>query len=243
MHSMQRYHHIEKPELPKGQRKQKLLSQVQMNAQRPAQTSHAAVSQSIFTPRASTYDASNGGWHSNLASDYIAWSRPRKGYKVLDLACGTGLVTYLAAEAVGPDGFVVGIDITAAMLDEARRKRAVAGSGRIEWVEHDISSGLDEVKVIRDVVREGGFDLIICCSALFYLANPADAIRHWARLLRPRGRMVIDVPTEDRTIQHWRFNDLRQAVGLGYPFDPKWVKGINSLESCFVAAGLEVESS
>ena len=243
MHSVPRYHPMEMLTASKRKCIQKPHSKVPMNTQNSTTASHAVISQSIFTPRASTYDASNGGWHSVLASDYISWIRPQKGDKVLDLACGTGLVTCLAAEAIGPDGLIVGIDVTAAMLDEARRKQVKAESGRIEWVEHDISAGLDEVGVVRDIVRKGGFNLVICCSALFYLANPADAIRHWSRLLKPGGRMIVDVPTEDKTIQHWRFNDLRRAVGLGYPFNSEWVKGIKSLEGCFNAAGFEIEKS
>ena len=69
------------------------------------------------------------------------------------------------------------------------------------------------------------------------------AIKHWAQLIRHGGKLVTDVPTEDGTIRHLRFNNLRHAVGFGHPFDCKLVKGIRSLERCFVEAGLQVEQS
>jgi ubiquinone/menaquinone biosynthesis C-methylase UbiE len=114
--------------------------------------------------------------HSGL--DFVRWTAPKKGAHVLDLACGSGIVTYPAAQAVGPEGFVVGVDVSTGMLQEAKRKSALQGSGRIKWVEHDISN-LNNVEVVQQVVQSGGFDLIMCCSALVLLANPGSSIKQW----------------------------------------------------------------
>jgi ubiquinone/menaquinone biosynthesis C-methylase UbiE len=138
-------------------------------------TDHVDASKAMYDERASGYDASNGGWHVDLGLDFVRWTAPKKGAHVLDLACDSGLVTYPAAQAVGPEGFVVGVDVSTGMLQEAKRKSALQGSGRIKWVEHDISN-LDNVEVVQQVVQSGGFDLIMCCSALVLLANPASSI-------------------------------------------------------------------
>jgi hypothetical protein len=55
--------------------------------------------------------------------------------------------------------------------------------------------------------------------------------------------MIIDVPTEDKTVQHLWFNDLRRAMSIAFPFDPNWVKDIHSLEKLYAEAGLGIEKS
>lgn len=198
--------------------------------------------QAIYDVRAPSYDASNGGWHVDLGRDFIEWGQPSRRARILDLACGTGLVTYPAAEAVGPRGLVIGVDISTGMLQQAKQKHAMSESGTIEWIEHDISN-LDDVDAVQRIRQEDGFDLVTCCSALVLLAHPAEAIKQWAKLLKPGGKMIIDVPTEDKTVQHLWFNDLRQAVGIGLPFEPGWIKDIHSLEELYTQAGLGVEKS
>jgi SAM-dependent methyltransferase len=109
-------------------------------------------------------------------------------------------------------------------------------------VEHDISK-LDGVEAVQVVVQNGGFDLLVCCSALFLLANPAESIGHWAQLLKPGGRMIVDVSTDDKTVQRLWLCDLREAVGLPFVFDENWVTDIQSLERLGVEAGLEIGKS
>src|SRR5918998_991936 len=67
------------------------------------------------------------------ASKLIDLAEAQPGMHVLDVACGTGVVTRLAAERVGSTGWVVGLDINAAMLSVARRLGSVATS--VEWLE------------------------------------------------------------------------------------------------------------
>ena len=62
-----------------------------------------------------TYDEGDER-HPPLATELIRRSKLQKGWKVLDLACGTGLVTFMAAAAVGPEGFVTGVDISPGMI-------------------------------------------------------------------------------------------------------------------------------
>src|SRR5688500_19109176 len=64
----------------------------------------------------------------------IAVAALQPGERVLDVACGTGLVTRLAAPAVGPTGQVTGVDINAAMLAVARSQAPPSGAA-ITWVE------------------------------------------------------------------------------------------------------------
>jgi SAM-dependent methyltransferase len=89
-----------------------------------------------------------------------------RGERVLDVACGTGVVTRLAAERVGPDGAVAGLDINPAMLAVAR---SVLSSGAgIEW--HKASA---ESLPLAD----GSFDVVLSSLGLQFVADKASALR------------------------------------------------------------------
>lgn len=197
-----------------------------------------------YTPRAATYDSANGGWHVELGQDYVAWLPPPKGGAVLDLACGTGLVSLPYAEAVGPGGAVVGVDVTEAMLNEAKAKPLPKDSGEVKWVLGDITD-LASIDTVQEVVKDrGGFDVISCCSAFVLLESREKAVKDWIPLLKPgTGKLIIDMPTEDHSLQYLLNYPLRQALGKTMAFNQNWVKDIDSLEKIFQDAGLEVEES
>lgn len=203
-----------------------------------------AFAEKLYSDRASSYDASNAGWHKELGQDFAQWTAPEPGSAVLDLACGTGLVTIPMAAAVGHSGIVVGVDITAAMLDLARQKTLPEGAAQVEWVEADITKGLGEVEAVQSVVKDrGGFDLISCCSALVLLDDLTSVIRSWLGLLRKGGRLIVDVPTEQRTVQYLFLVALREKLGMALPFDREWIRDMNSLAKVYEQAGLVVEKS
>lgn len=102
------------------------------------------------------------------------------GDRVLDVACGTGLVARLAAERVGPDGAVAGLDINPAMLAVAR---VVSSSGAaIEW--HEASA---ESLPLADA----GFDVVLSSLGLQFVPDKASALREMHRVLALDGRLAI----------------------------------------------------
>jgi ubiquinone/menaquinone biosynthesis C-methylase UbiE len=100
------------------------------------------------------------------------------GARVLDLATGTGLVAMVAARVVGPDGTVVGVDLSPEMLVRAREKLGAAGLTNVEFREGD-AEHLD--------FPDGSFDVVLCASSLFFVPDMLAALRECRRVLRPGG--------------------------------------------------------
>jgi ubiquinone/menaquinone biosynthesis C-methylase UbiE len=112
----------------------------------------------------------------------VALAAPAARQRVLDVACGTGVVARLAAERVGPDGHVVGLDLNPGMLDVARGLPAAGAP--IGWVQ--ASAG-------RLPFQDGSFDLACCQLGLQYFPDRSAALAEMARVLVPAGRLVAMV--------------------------------------------------
>lgn len=109
---------------------------------------------------------------------------PRPGARLLDVGCGTGEDAVALAALVAPGGRVTGVDLSAQMVREARR-RAGAAAGTVEFLAGDVLSlGLPE----------GAFDGCRCERTLQHVADPAGAVAEMARLVRPGGRVVAAEP-------------------------------------------------
>ncbi|NIR46282.1 MAG: methyltransferase domain-containing protein [Gemmatimonadetes bacterium] len=108
----------------------------------------------------------------------------RPGDRVVDIACGTGLVTWPAAEAVGPDGLVVATDISDRMVelvnDEAERR----GLGQVRGAR----MGAEELELDDD-----SFDATLNALGLMYVPDPVRALNEMRRVLRPGGRAAAAV--------------------------------------------------
>jgi ubiquinone/menaquinone biosynthesis C-methylase UbiE len=117
-----------------------------------------------------------------LATDLIDIAGLRPGERVLDVACGTGIVARLAAERVGSTGTVTALDINPAMLAVAR---SVASPGMsIEWYESSA-----EAMPLPDEA----FDVVLCQLGLQFFPDRLAALREMQRVLAPGGRLVICV--------------------------------------------------
>jgi ubiquinone/menaquinone biosynthesis C-methylase UbiE len=106
------------------------------------------------------------------------------GEKVLDLACGTGLVTLAAAASVGPDGSVLGTDISGQMVAVARQRAIEQQVSNVTFERMDAET-LD--------FPDATFDVVLCSLGLMYVPDPERAVREWRRVLRPGGRVAMAV--------------------------------------------------
>lgn len=99
------------------------------------------------------------------------------GDRMLDVACGTGVVARAAADRVAPDGTVTGVDLNPAMLAVAHRV-----APEIDWRQGDVATL---------PFRERSFDVVTCQSAIFFFPDPTGALREMRRVTRPGGRVVV----------------------------------------------------
>ena len=116
------------------------------------------------------------------AADLIDRAAPRPGERVLDVACGTGVVSRLAAERTG-SGRVVGLDINADMLAVARSLSPGAGPS-IEWYEGS---------ALAMPFPDASFDLCMCQLGLQFFPDRSTAMREMFRVLQTGGRVALSV--------------------------------------------------
>ena len=100
------------------------------------------------------------------------------GERVLDVACGTGIVTRRASELVGPEGFVAGLDVNPAMLAVARSVSPTS----IEWHESSAES---------IPCPDASFDVVTCSLGLQFVPDRSAAMREIRRVLADGGRVAI----------------------------------------------------
>jgi ubiquinone/menaquinone biosynthesis C-methylase UbiE len=126
-------------------------------------------------------------WRSQLAAAQtrlMECAAPVSGESVLDVACGTGLIALVAAEAVGLAGSVVGVDISESMVQSARRLAQQRSLGNASFLRMDAE---------RLAFADCSFDLALCALGLMYVPDPHRAMSEMRRVLRPGGRMGLAV--------------------------------------------------
>lgn len=114
----------------------------------------------------------------------LALADLRPGERVLDVAAGTGLVTFPAAESVGTNGQVLATDLSEAMVQRLGRAAVVRGVAQIETRRMD-------AEALQ--VADGRFDAALCALGLMYFPDPVRALGEMRRVLRPGGRAVVAV--------------------------------------------------
>jgi ubiquinone/menaquinone biosynthesis C-methylase UbiE len=132
---------------------------------------------------------------TSFATALLEHADVRRGERVLDVACGTGIVTRLAAERVGPDGSVAGLDINPGMLAVARM---AVPDPSIDWHEANAES---------IPTGDGSFDVVLCSLGLQFVPDKPAALREMHRVLASDGRVAIGTVAPDAV-----FDVLEQAL-------------------------------
>jgi arsenite methyltransferase len=101
---------------------------------------------------------------------------------VVDIGCGAGIDSLIAAKKVGPDGRVIGIDMTPSMLKKARQAPDEMGLTNVEFRE-----GYAEALPVAD----GWADVVISNGVLNLMPDKSAALEEMSRVLKPNGRLQI----------------------------------------------------
>jgi len=122
-----------------------------------------------------------------LAGDLVRQAAIQPGERVLDVACGTGVIARLAAKEAGSDGTVAAVDINPGMLAVAQSVSQSGGpsDASIEW--HEASA---EAMPLPD----DAFDVALCQMGLQFVPDKAAALREMRRVLVDGGRVFLNMP-------------------------------------------------
>jgi ubiquinone/menaquinone biosynthesis C-methylase UbiE len=135
-----------------------------------------------YNAAADRYDDPANSFWERFGRATIERLRPERGTKILDVCCGSGASALPAAEAVGPQGSVLGVDLAENMLELARNKAASRGLRNTEFRRRDI---LD----LR--LGERKFDAVVCVFGIFFVPDMAAAVRALWQAVRPGGRLAV----------------------------------------------------
>jgi arsenite methyltransferase len=127
--------------------------------------------------------------------------RLQSGERVLDLGCGAGTDSLVAARMVGPEGHVVGIDMTPEMLDKARLSAAAMGAENVEFVEGEAE---------KLPFADASFDVVISNGVVDLIPDKDAVFSELLRVLTPGGRIQI----ADVTIQKPVSEEGRRNIDL-----------------------------
>jgi SAM-dependent methyltransferase len=170
----------------------------------------------------------------------IARATLTPGQHVLDLGTGTGAVAERAAQLVGSQGHVVGVDISPDMLTIAQRRIVARGLTNVS---------LREGRAEAVPAEDGAFDVVLASLSFMYVIDRATAARELARVLRPQGRLVATVWAEpeacdivlfQQTAGHFAGPPLVPGVGPGALADP--TAFLQQLAEVDIAARVERET-
>lgn len=168
------------------------------------------------------------------ARDLVARAAPAAGARVLDVATGPGTVARVAAAAVGPEGSVVGCDISPAMLAVAASKPPAPGAAPISYLECPAGAL---------AVESASFDAVLCQQGIQFVPDRLEAAREMRRALAPAGVAVVSAWASERPLA--LFGPLVEALGEAglpepYPnaFDTaSYAVAAAELEELMAAAG------
>ena len=157
----------------------------------------------VFDAGAAAYDQFTGRWSRAFAPILLSAAKVRSGQLVLEVSAGTGALAEAAGAEVGRTGRLIATDISLPMLRIAQARlgslpvRAVAMDGQVL------------------ACRDGSCDAVICQLGLMYLPDPERGLREFRRVLRPRGRVAVQVWSVPARVEY--LGMLADAMSRHYP--------------------------
>lgn len=162
----------------------------------------------------------NGRFYRAIANRLVEFANLQNGQKILDVATGTGIVALNAAEKVGREGKVIGVDISAGMLSNAKRKLAQTNLQNVEFIEADAETVL---------FNDNSFDAVLCSLAVCYLTDIPAALRKWYQFIKTNGFVAFNVWQENAFPPSVLFREIARKYDVDVP-NPNAAMG--TIERC-----------
>jgi SAM-dependent methyltransferase len=188
-----------------------------------SEPTHESLIRDQFTRQATPFSTAAPITDAAALRLIIEAAAPRPQDRLLDVACGGGIVVCAFAPHVKE---ATGIDMTPAMLDRARRLAAEKGLTNVAWREGDVSAL---------PFADGEFDIVVTRFAVHHFPDPAAVMREMARVCAPGGRIiVVDTCASSDPMKAAQFNRLEKLR------DPSHVRALplGELQGLFRDAGL-----
>ena len=144
----------------------------------PAKAKAAAT----YNAAADHFDDTPLAFWSRVGGRTVSRLELKTGDFVLDVGCGSGASALPAAQAVGPNGQVIGVDLSERLLDLGRDKAARSGLENIEFRLGDME---------RLGYPAGQFDAVVCVFAIFFVPDMERQVAELWRMVRPGGQLAI----------------------------------------------------
>ena len=156
-------------------------------------------------------------YYGEFTEQFLRNAGIQAGMRVLDVGCGAGDVSILAAGLVGTSGTVLGIDKSPQAIALARRRATDAQLSQITFREDDL----------ENLSQEEPFDAVIGRFVLLYFADPAIALRKMAEYVRPGGIVA--------------FQEMDMSACRTVPEAPLNIQGVEWIKRTFQKAGVEID--
>lgn len=176
-----------------------------------------------FTRQATPFSTANTITDANALRMIIEAAKPEPHHKLLDVACGGGIVVCAFAPHVK---HATGIDMTPAMLDRARQHAADTGVANVTW---------DRGDVMSLPYADGAFDIVVTRFSMHHFPDPLGVLREMVRVCAPGGRVVVvDMYASEEPAKAVEWNRLEKLR------DPSHVRCLTlpELQALFGQAGL-----
>lgn len=181
----------------------------------------------LYNRRSQTYDDSK--LHLQICQRLLEYAQISSGHHVLDIATGTGHIAIAASQIVGSEGRVIGIDISAGMLEQTKHKIKALGLKNIDFQ-------LADAELLN--FPANNFHRILCANSFPWIEDKEAALQLWHRFLKPDGVIGIHTPADTADIGYGVLRQVLQKYGVR--LEPS--NRIGTLETCqslFAKAGFE----
>jgi ubiquinone/menaquinone biosynthesis C-methylase UbiE len=179
-------------------------------------------------------------WLAPISDQLIKSARITSGHTVLDVATGTGQPALTIAKIVGPNGKVIGVDLSPEMLEVAKEEAAYQG-----LTNTTVFQGIKDESL--SMFPDNTFDSVVCRNGLMFMPDPIKALKAFLRVLKPGGKASVTVwgsPDKSpvmgvvmKTISKYVPDLKLPPAAPGTPGGPFSIPSVDMLHDYFLKAG------